>query len=227
MNTVDELAAVALLAEPVRRRLYEYVRDRHSPVGRDEAAEAAGISRKLAAFHLDRLADVGLLTVDYRRLSGRVGPGAGRPAKLYDVSPRRFSVTVPKTGYALAAAIMAAALSLPDLNGDGLGAVERVATEVGRRLGTTVRAEHRGAAARRTAVERTLAELGFQPHQRGCELVLGNCIFAELAESDRDLICALNKALVSGMLAGAEITGLRAASGPIEGGLCCARLISA
>ena len=88
MNTLDELAAVALLAEPVRRRLYEHVRDRHTPVGRDEAAEAVGISRKLAAFHLDRLADVGLLAVDYRRLSGRVGPGAGRPAKLYSVSPR-------------------------------------------------------------------------------------------------------------------------------------------
>ncbi|HEX3649722.1 MAG TPA: transcriptional regulator [Pseudonocardiaceae bacterium] len=227
MNTVDELAAVALLAEPVRRRLYEYVRDRHSPVGRDEAAEAAGISRKLAAFHLDRLADVDLLAVDYRRLSGRVGPGAGRPAKLYSVSSRRFSVTVPQTGYALAAAIMAAALSSPDLGGDGRAAVERVATEVGERLGSVLHAEHRGTAARRGAVERTLAELGFQPHQRGCELVLGNCIFAELAATDRDLICSLNKALVSGIIAGAELTGQRAASGSIDDGLCCARLISA
>ncbi|HEY1574798.1 MAG TPA: transcriptional regulator [Pseudonocardiaceae bacterium] len=225
MNTLDELAAVALLAEPVRRRLYEYVRDRHHAVGRDEAAEAVGISRKLAAFHLDRLADVDLLAVDYRRLSGRVGPGAGRPAKLYSVSSHRFSVTVPQTGYALAAAIMATALSRPDLNGDGRAAVERVAAEVGERLGRTLRAEHRGTAARRGALERTLAELGCQPHQRENELVLGNCIFAELAESERDLICALNKALVTGMLTGAELTGLRAVSGPIDGGLCCARLL--
>jgi predicted ArsR family transcriptional regulator len=227
MNTTDELAAVALLAEPVRRRLYQHVRDRHSPVGRDEAAEAVGISRKLAAFHLDRLADVGLLAVDYRRLSGRVGPGAGRPAKLYSVAPRPFAVNVPQTGYALAAAIMAAALSQPDLGGDGLAAVERVATEVGQRLGSTVRAEHRGAAARREAVERTLDEMGFEPHQRGCELVMGNCIFAELTESHRELICALNKALVTGLLDGAELTGLRAASGSTDGGVCCARLISA
>ncbi len=227
MNTVDDLAAVALFAEPVRRRLYAYVRDRHSPVGRDEAAEAAGISRKLAAFHLDRLADVGLLAVDYRRLSGKAGPGAGRPAKLYTVSPRRFEVTVPQTGYALAAAIMATALSRPDLNGNGRAAVERVATEVGERLGSTLRAEHRGIAARRGAVERTLAELGFQPHQRGCELVLGNCIFAELAETHRELTCALNAALVGGILAGADLTGLRAASGSTDDGLCCARLISA
>ncbi|HEX5405983.1 MAG TPA: transcriptional regulator [Pseudonocardiaceae bacterium] len=227
MNTLDELAAIALLAEPVRRKLYEYVRDRHAPVGRDEAAEATGISRKLAAFHMDRLADVGLLAVDYRRLSGRVGPGAGRPAKLYSVSPRQFAVNVPQTGYPLAAAIMATALSRPDLAGDGWSAVDRVATEVGKRLGTTIRAEHRGAAARRDAVAHTLAEMGFQPHQRGGELVLGNCIFVELAESHRDQICAMNKALVTGLLSGAEVTGLRAVAGPVDGGLCCARLLSA
>ena len=76
-------------------------------------------------------------------------------------------------------------------------------------------------------MQRTLAELGFEPHQRGCELVLGNCIFAELAEAHRELICALNAALVSGLIAGAEVTGLEATSGSIEGGLCCARLVSA
>ncbi|HEY3749312.1 MAG TPA: transcriptional regulator [Pseudonocardiaceae bacterium] len=227
MNTLDELAAVALLAEPVRRRLYEHVRDRHNPVGRDEAAEAVGISRKLAAFHLDRLADVGLLAVDYRRLSGRVGPGAGRPAKLYSVSPRQFTVNVPQTGYALAAAIMATALSQPDLNGNGWATVERVATEVGERIGATLRTEDRDMGARQEAVRRSLAEMGFEPHQVGCELVMGNCIFAELTESHRELICALNKALVAGLLAGAEVTELQAVSGPIDGGLCCARLISA
>jgi predicted ArsR family transcriptional regulator len=227
MNTVDELAAVALLADPLRLKLYEYVRDRHGPVGRDEAAEAAEISRKLAAFHLDRLAEVGLLDVDFARLTGRVGPGAGRPAKLYRVSAQPFAINLPQTGYALAAAIMATALSQPDLHGDGRAAVERVATEVGERLGRTLRAEHRRAAARRLAAERTLAELGFQPHQRGCELVLGNCIFAELTESHRDLVCALNAALVTGLLDGAGVSGVRAVSGPTDGGLCCARLVSA
>jgi predicted ArsR family transcriptional regulator len=172
------------------------------------------------------LADVGLLDVDFRRLSGRVGPGAGRPAKLYTVAPRRFEVTVPQTGYALAAAIMATALSRPKSNGNGRAAVEQVAGEVGERLGSTLRAEHRTKAARRGAVERTLAELGFQPHQRGCELLLGNCIFAELAESHRELICALSAALLAGLVAGADVKGLRSVSGSIDGGLCCARLVS-
>src|SRR5205814_1271853 len=57
----SQIEAISLLEEPLRRRLYDYVRDRHSAVGRDEAAGACGISRGLAAFHLDRLAEAGIL----------------------------------------------------------------------------------------------------------------------------------------------------------------------
>ena len=111
MNSVDDLTAVALLAEPVRQRLYRYVRDRREPVGREEAARNAGISVKLAAFHLDRMVEAGLLEVGYRRLTGRVGPGAGRPAKVYSLTQRAFEITLPQTRYALAASMMATALS--------------------------------------------------------------------------------------------------------------------
>jgi predicted ArsR family transcriptional regulator len=79
---------VAVLADPVRRSLYSHVAAQPEPVGRDAAAATAGISRSLAAFHLDRLVEAGLLAVTYRRLSGRTGPGAGRPAKLYARAPR-------------------------------------------------------------------------------------------------------------------------------------------
>ena len=91
----DEFAAqvtsVAALAEPVRRELYQYVIAQPEPVSRDQAGEAAGIPRHTAKFHLDRLCDEGLLQAEYRRLSGRVGPGAGRPAKLYRRGDRQFS----------------------------------------------------------------------------------------------------------------------------------------
>src|SRR3954462_9711428 len=79
----EELAALAPLAEPMRRRLYLHVATSAEAVGRDEAAAAVGISRALAAFHLDRLVDEGLLDTEFLRRSGRSGPGAGRPAKLY------------------------------------------------------------------------------------------------------------------------------------------------
>src|SRR3954465_4235620 len=78
-----QVAAVAALAEPTRRRLYEYVVRRPHPVSRDDVAGALGLPRPTAAFHLDRLVADGLLDVHYERRTGRTGPGAGRPAKLY------------------------------------------------------------------------------------------------------------------------------------------------
>src|SRR4051794_14547108 len=83
-----QVAAVAALAEPTRRRLYEYVVRRPHPVSRDDVAGALGVPRPTAAFHLDRLVSDGLLDVHYERRTGRTGPGAGRPAKLYRRSGR-------------------------------------------------------------------------------------------------------------------------------------------
>ncbi|HET8785902.1 MAG TPA: helix-turn-helix domain-containing protein, partial [Candidatus Limnocylindrales bacterium] len=109
-NPIDDIDAIALLDEPVRRRLYEWVVDQGRPVGRDEAAAAAGVSRALAAFHLDRLAAAGLLTTEFRRLTGRTGPGAGRPSKLYARADRDIRVALPERRYDIAAEVMAEAL---------------------------------------------------------------------------------------------------------------------
>jgi predicted ArsR family transcriptional regulator len=62
-NTETDLDRVAALAEPVRRRLYEVVARAGEPVDRDDAAATAGVTRALAAFHLDRLVAAGLLGV--------------------------------------------------------------------------------------------------------------------------------------------------------------------
>ena len=128
MDAADDLTAVALLAEPIRRRLYLYLRERREPVGREEAARHVGVKARLAAFHLDRMAEAGLLEVEYRRLSGRVGPGAGRTAKVYSVSSRSFSVLIPQTRYALAASMMASALSAGGSGADGAESLQDVAT---------------------------------------------------------------------------------------------------
>jgi len=85
---MTDLASLSTLDDPVRRRLYEVVRERPEPVGRDEAAAAAGVGRALAVYHLDKLVEAGLLTASYQRPPGRGGPGAGRPAKLYTRSDR-------------------------------------------------------------------------------------------------------------------------------------------
>src|ERR1700722_1101090 len=77
---MTDLASVSSLDDPVRRRLYEVVRERAEPVGRDEAAAAAGIGRALAVYHLDKLVEADLLTASYQRPAGRGGPG-GRGAR--------------------------------------------------------------------------------------------------------------------------------------------------
>src|SRR5438477_3815327 len=102
--------ALHLLAEPTRRRVYEAVRAADEPITRDGVAEAVGIGRRLAAFHLDLLADAGLLDVDYARPPGRGGPGAGRPAKRYRAAQVDLELRVPARRYDIAARIPARAL---------------------------------------------------------------------------------------------------------------------
>jgi predicted ArsR family transcriptional regulator len=205
-----DLTAVALLAEPTRQRLYLYLRERQEPVGREEAARHTGVKPRLVAFHLDRMADAGLLEVEYRRLSGRVGPGAGRPAKVYSVSSRSFSVEIPQTRYALAASMMATALSAGAPGADGAESLQDVATAVGESLGDEVRQQARTKGARREAVQRKLKQLGYEPQvQESGEWTMRNCIFAELSMSHRELVCPMNAAFVTGLLGGARLKWLR------------------
>ena len=106
----QHIAGIAALGEPVRRALYFYVVDRGGAVSRDQAARGTGVSRALAAFHLDKLVAAGLLATEFRRLTGRSGPGAGRPAKLYRRSEEQLAVSLPPRSYALAAELFAEAL---------------------------------------------------------------------------------------------------------------------
>jgi len=114
----EQLVAVAALAEPTRRWLYEHVVRSTDPVGRDEAAAAAGVPRATAAFHLDRLVDDGLLEAVFARRGGRSGPGAGRPAKLYRRSGCQVTVSLPERRYDLAGQLLAAALDEADRSGE-------------------------------------------------------------------------------------------------------------
>jgi DNA-binding transcriptional ArsR family regulator len=106
----EQIAGLAALSDPTRRRLYFFVASRLEGAGREEAAEAVGITRALAAFHLDRLVEDELLVAEYRRLTGRSGPGAGRPAKIYRRSTRQLAISLPQRNYELLARLLAQAL---------------------------------------------------------------------------------------------------------------------
>src|SRR5262245_56372763 len=103
--------ALAAFEDPHRRDLYRHVASAAEPVTRDEAAQATGLSRALAAFHLDRLVASGLLAAGFERRSGRTGPGAGRPSKVYRRADTQFDVSLPPRRYELAAQVLAEALA--------------------------------------------------------------------------------------------------------------------
>lgn len=213
---LDPLAAVAALAEPTRRRLYEHVVRQPEPVGRDEAAAWAGLPRTTAAFHLDRLVEDGLLEVVFERRTGRTGPGAGRPAKLYRRSDRQFSVTLPARHYELAARLLAATVVEADRSGEPPRAVlDRRAAALGAQLG-------RGVTGREGAL-RVLEAYGFEPRTEQGTVALVNCPFHDLAGEQAELICGMNLHLLDGLLGAVPASGLTARLDPAPGH-CCVRL---
>ena len=168
----SDIEAIGALAEPVRRELYRYVADREG-VSRDEAAGAVGVSRALAAFHLDKLVERGLLRAAYRRRAGKTGPGAGRPAKVYWRSDRAVDVTLPRRRHALLSELLAESLAAvaprDEIGADG-GPLSAAARAAGVRLGSWARRARRGRAGHRQvreALERPLSELGLPPDCSG------------------------------------------------------------
>lgn len=205
------------LADPVRRRLYEFVAGRDEPVRRDEAANAAGISRTLAAYHLDRLADAGLLAIGYARPAGQAGPGAGRPAKVYRRVQTDVSVTVPARDYGLVADLLAQAVS-SEQSGVVRSALITAAEDEGRRAGET--ATRRGSGRDVDLVD-TLRRRGYEPAVTDTgDLALRNCPFHQLAQRHVELVCGVNYALLRGLLAGCGEDPNRAELAP-RADRCC------
>lgn len=224
------LDAITALTQPTRRALYHHVVAIGDWVGRDAAADAIGIERGTAAHHLDRLVADGLLEVDYRRLSGRRGPGAGRPAKLYRRAHRDITVTLPPRDYALAAGLLAEAADRARTTGCGIvDALDDVAGAHGRRLADDVRARARQIGARSTTARRqvlleALTAQGFAPRATDeGTVVLGNCPFDQLAREHPALVCGMNLCLMSSAVDRVEGARLAARLEP-EDGLCCVRL---
>ncbi|MGH9291502.1 MAG: helix-turn-helix transcriptional regulator [Acidimicrobiales bacterium] len=219
----DQVGVVAALHHPLSRRAYELVVER-GWVTRDDAAAELGVGRAVAAFHLDKLIDAGLLEARYERTSGRSGPGAGRPAKLYGCSAREVEVSFPPRRYDLASSLLAAAL-VRAASGQAraeevLGAVAR---DTGFRIGREA-AEKRGRSSCHAALLRSLAASGYRPRRRDGDIVLANCPFHSLVARHPDLVCQMNLDLLCGVVAGLDCADkLSARLQPIDGE-CCVRL---
>ncbi|TDD04147.1 transcriptional regulator [Nonomuraea deserti] len=204
----DDLDALALLHDPVRRSLYDVVAGSGGDVGRGEAAEAAGVSRTLAGHHLDRLVEAGLLESGLRRPEKK-GPGSGRPAKVYRRASGERSVSLPPRDYTTLASVLAGVVDL-------LGAEEQ-AERAARDAGARMAGRHRG-----EPVERVLSERGYEPYEEDGLLRLRNCPFHVLAKEQPLLVCSVNLALCQGLLEGLGDDPGRARLDPRPGECCVA-----
>ncbi|MGH9079355.1 MAG: helix-turn-helix transcriptional regulator [Acidimicrobiales bacterium] len=225
-----QVSGIAALAEPVRRSLYRFVVSQPDAVSRDEAAAGVGVARHVAKFHLDKLADDGLLECEFRRPPGRGGPGAGRPAKFYRRSSRQLAVSLPARQYEQAGRLLATAVTDAERRGvpveDALaGAARRVGEGLGREARRRCGATDRCPAMQAAMIE-VLDEFGYEPRLDGDGVALVNCPFDGLAKEFTDLVCGMNLYLMEGLVDGLGWEALRARLDP---GVdrCCVRLAEA
>jgi predicted ArsR family transcriptional regulator len=216
----DALDSLIALGDRVRRRVYRFVCGAREPVSREVVATTLGISRSLAAYHLDKLAAHDLLVASYARPAGcRGGPGAGRTAKLYAPASAEIALSLPHRDYALAARLLAEAVAV-----DALGSTRRAlltaAERCGAELGHDIEAA--GEATSGELLERTLLERGYQPFRDADgTLRLANCPFRDVARTLPELICEMNLSLLRALLRALGQPASRARLIPPSDGVCC------
>jgi predicted ArsR family transcriptional regulator len=213
--------ALAALADPRRRDVYEHVAVSNGPVTREQVSDALGMSRSLAAFHLDKLADLGLLDVSFARSPDRpAGRGAGRPSKRYQLSDLDVGISIPPRRYDIVGRILARAIGAGAPDGDPW----ETARQEGRRLAEGYLEGGRAPQATLAAqVEQVLTDTGYAPLAAGTHLRLRNCPFHSVADAMPELVCSVNHGFLTGILEGlgADATMTATPVDSRERGCCC------
>jgi predicted ArsR family transcriptional regulator len=220
------LTAAAALTDDLRRQMYGYIRRARRPVSREEAAESAGISRKLAAFHLDKLVEVGLLRAHYEPIGGI--RKVGRAPKLYEPTDAGLRINIPAREHDLLAGILVDALLAEDQDTTGRDAAIQVARHRGAELGASeserARPGRLGAERALTLATAALSRYGFEPDRVTPTLLrLRNCPFHPLAAKAPQLICGINHAFLTGFLDALGASSVTAVLA-LRDGECCVEL---
>ncbi|HEY0904562.1 MAG TPA: helix-turn-helix domain-containing protein [Marmoricola sp.] len=220
-DSAADMAGLAALADPLRRRLYRFVARSPEPVGREQAADAVGVPVHTAKFHLDRMVQDGLLDVEFRRLTGRTGPGAGRPAKLYLRSDREFAVSLPERRYDVLSEVLAAAAAA---SVEQRAPVDEVASVVAHDYGARMvegrTGDATGGVGALERVAEALDDVGYEPRIVEGVMVLENCPFDRAAREHTALVCGLNLDFVRGVVDGLGCAEVDATLEPSPGRCC-------
>lgn len=209
----ETIVRLCLLDDPARWAAYLAVRTAGRPLTRAEVADEAGVSVRLAAFHLEKLLSEGFLEATYERDESSVG--VGHPAKRYRPTGLELEVSIPPRRYDLAAEILAEALEA-DSPDSPLESLADVAAEYGRQVGRRARARDGG-----SRLLTALRVIGYEPALSGDDVVLRNCPFRHVAQARPEIICRqMNLAFVAGVLAGTKSRSLHAVPSPSTGRCC-------
>jgi predicted ArsR family transcriptional regulator len=220
------IRAIAALDDELRRGMYAYIRAARRPVTRDEAAAAVGISRKLAAFHLDKLVGAGVL----RAHSGQPGGTrkVGRAPKVYEPSGADIRVSIPPRSHEMLADILLDTVLAQGRGEEASRVALRVAGQRGQAIGAAERDQARpgrlGTERALTLISGLLEQRGFEPAREapGC-VRLRNCPFHPLASRAPEVVCGINQAFLAGLLDGLDAPTVEAALRPHQGE-CCVEL---
>jgi predicted ArsR family transcriptional regulator len=211
-----DAALAAVLADPIRRSLYDLIRRSADAVTTDQAAAALQLPRSTAGFHLERLVRAGALTVEHRKPGGRSGPGSGRPAKFYAPAAGELAVSLPPRDYELVGELLASGVEAALDSGRPVDdALRDVAGGRGRMLGEQA-----------DGLESALRTIGYEPVPEGGGFAFANCPFHRLARAHTGIVCGMNGALLTGVLEGCGAGGLEVQRVDPPGP-CCARIAPA
>lgn len=216
----ERVSKVGSLTDPIRRALYHFVTHQSGSVSRDQAAAGVDVPRHTAKFHLDKLVDEGLLVTEFKRLSGRTGPGAGRPAKLYRRNRREISVSLPRRRYDLASQVLADAVERA-LDGIPMPEALVQAADEGARVVVESWPSSDGPELQR--IGELMARLGYEPRIDDVAVVARNCPFEQLSAEHAGLVCPMNAEFVAAAARRLGCDSLEV-DGVERGDGCCVRI---
>jgi len=199
------------LGDNTRYAIYLELARSPRPLATAEIAESLDLHANTVRPHLERMRDVGLLEA---RPDSR--GAVGRPQNLYSLAADAPSLGLEPPVFPMMARMLLDVAAEAGLSGDPVISVGR---QQGRRIAHTTPAGEpapglRNAEDLRPCVAAALAmhdRLGFDPtsvtEDGATTVAFGHCPFAELAESAPELVCALHRGLLEGLVE--EVGGAR------------------